>query len=121
MFLVYIADLKALGSLNTSIKFAGEYTFTVPAVSDVSVELEMINIKKWSDDKLCLNLDKTKEIIFHGPHPSKLCVTPPTLCDVERVSSAKLYAYILPTKRVCLNIFNILFLCVIRDSICYVS
>jgi len=90
MFLVYIADLKALGSLNTSIKFAGEYTFTVPAVSDVSVELEMINIKKWSDDKLCLNLDKTKEIIFHGPHPSKLCVTPPTLCDVERVSSAKL-------------------------------
>ena len=51
----------------------------------------MINIKKWSDDsKLCLNLDKTKEIIFRRPHPSKLRITPPTLCDVERVSSAKL-------------------------------
>jgi len=51
----------------------------------------MINIKKWSDDnKLCLNLDKTKEVIFRGPHPSKLCITPPTICDVERVSSAKL-------------------------------
>jgi len=50
----------------------------------------MISIKKWSDDnKLCLNLDKTKEIIFRRPHPSKLCITPPTLCDVERVSSAK--------------------------------
>jgi len=42
------------------------------------------------DDKLCLNLDKTKEIIFRRPHSSKLCITPPTLCDVERVSSAKL-------------------------------
>jgi len=89
MFLVYIADLKALGSLNTLIKFAGDCTLIVSAVSDVSVELEMINIKKWSDDnKLCLNLDKTTEIIFRRSR--KLCITPPTLCDVERVSSAKL-------------------------------
>jgi len=75
MFVVYIADLKALGSLNTLIKFADDRTLIVPAVSDISVELEMINIKKWSDyNKLCLNLDKTKEIIFRRPHPSKLCV-----------------------------------------------
>ena len=47
MFLVYIADLKALGSLNILIKFADDCTLIVPAVSDVSVELEMINIKKW--------------------------------------------------------------------------
>jgi len=30
------------------------------------------------------------EIIFRRPHPSKLCLTPPTLYDVELVSSAKL-------------------------------
>ena len=47
IFLVYIADLKALGSLNTVIKFANDCTLIVPPVSDVSVELEMFNIKKW--------------------------------------------------------------------------
>ena len=83
VFLVYIADLKALGSSNTLIKFADDYTLIVPAVFDVSVELEMFNIKKWYDDnKLCLNLDKTKEIMFRRPHPSKLCITLPTLCFV---------------------------------------
>jgi len=70
MPLVYIADLETLSSLNTLIKFADDCTLIVPAVSDISVELEMFNIKKWSDDnKLCLNLDKTKEIVFRRPHP----------------------------------------------------
>jgi len=43
---MFLADLKALGSLNTLIKFADDCTLIVPAVSEVSVELEMINIKK---------------------------------------------------------------------------
>ena len=32
MFLVYIADLKVLGSLDTLIKFADDCTLIVPAV-----------------------------------------------------------------------------------------
>jgi len=34
MFVLYIADLKALGSLNILIKFADDCTLIVPAVSD---------------------------------------------------------------------------------------
>ena len=37
MFLVYIADLKALGSLNSLIKFANDFTLIVLAVSDVQL------------------------------------------------------------------------------------
>ena len=84
----------------------------------------MINIKKWSDDnKLCLNLDKRKEIIFRIPHPSKLCITPSTLRDVERVSSAKLLGiYFTDKMSMSENIqHTVSVYTVIRDCICYVS
>jgi len=38
MFLMFIADLKALGKDNSLIKFANNCTLLVPAVSDVTVE-----------------------------------------------------------------------------------
>jgi len=57
MFLVFIADLKALGKDNSLIKFADNCTLVFPAISDVSVESEMISLKEWSvANKLCLNL-----------------------------------------------------------------
>jgi len=99
MFLVYISDLKALGKDNSLIKFADDCTLIVPAVSDVSVESEMNGIREWSvANKLSLNLNKTKEIVFHRPHPSKLCLPPPMLCDIERVQSAKLLGIYLTEK-----------------------
>jgi len=83
MFLVFIADLKVLGKDNSLIKFADDCTLLVPVVSDVTVET--ISIKESVANKLCLNVSKTKEISFRRPHPNKLCLSPPTLCDVERV------------------------------------
>jgi len=37
-----------------------------------------------------LSRAKTKEIVFHRPHPSKLCVFPSPIDDIERVKSVKL-------------------------------
>jgi len=60
------------------------------ADTDVSAGDELSNIFVWSDvNKLALNLLKTKEIVFHRPHPSKYCLPPPLL-GIERVSSVKL-------------------------------
>ena len=62
----------------------------VPAGSSVSVESEMKSIKEWAIlNKMMLNLGKTKEIVFHRPHPRKFFL-PPKLTDIEQVSSAKL-------------------------------
>ena len=62
----------------------------MPANTDVSAENELSNIIAWSVvNKLALNLLKTKEIVFHRPHPSKYCLPPP-LSGIERVSSVKL-------------------------------
>jgi len=60
------------------------------ADTDVSAGDELSNIFVWSDvNKLALNLLKTKEIVFHRPHPSKYCLPPPLL-GIKRVSSVKL-------------------------------
>ena len=90
LFLIYIADLKTQGKDNRLIKFADDCTLLVPAGSSVSVECEMKSIKEWAIlNKMMLNLGKTKEIVFHRPHPRKFSL-PPKLTDIEQVSSAKL-------------------------------
>jgi len=59
----------------------------------------MTSIKEWFvANELCLDLDKTKELVFRRPNPSKLCASPPTLCTVERVQSAKLLGIYLTDK-----------------------
>jgi len=53
-----------------------------------SVEDEFMALKRWSENnKMILNLLKTKEIVFHRPNPSLYI---PRLSDIERVKSVKL-------------------------------
>jgi len=47
MFLVFIADLKALPKDNSLITFVDDCTLFVLAVSDVTVITEMISTKEW--------------------------------------------------------------------------
>jgi len=64
--------LKFTGKSNSLIKFADDCTLLVPAITHVSAENELSNIIAWSVvNKLALNLLKTKEIVFHRPHPTK--------------------------------------------------
>jgi len=47
------------------------------------------------ENAMVLNLSKTKEIVFHRPHPSKLCL-PLSLECIERVQTAKLLGVVFP-------------------------
>jgi len=46
MFLVYIADMKALAEDNSSIKFVDDCSLVVLVDSNASVETEMISIRE---------------------------------------------------------------------------
>jgi len=58
----------------------------------------MRTYKRSVASKLCPNLSETKEMVSPRPHPNKLCLSPPTLCDAERVQSAKLLCIYLADK-----------------------
>jgi len=48
------------------------------------------NVRSWStQNKLYINTDKTKEIIFHRPAARNLCIPPP-LPGIKRVKQATL-------------------------------
>jgi hypothetical protein len=50
----------------------------------------MTNVLYWAlRNKMVINFSKTKEIVFHRPHPSKFSVLP-TFDDIEMVRQAKL-------------------------------
>ena len=51
-------------------KYADDTTVLVPSDSDVDLEDEFENVKQWAkDNKMILNITKTKEIVFRRPNP----------------------------------------------------
>ena len=64
--------------------------FLCPEKSPVTVENEMKNIIRWSqENKLLINMLKTKEMVFHRPNP-RLYIEPPAMQNIERVNEFKL-------------------------------
>ena len=50
--------------------------------------------QQWADENgMVLNLSKTKDMVFHRPHPSMFCLPSP-LEGIERVQTAKLLGVI---------------------------
>jgi len=90
-FIVMASDLRALSrTVNKLFKYADDTTLLVPEHTDFSLEDEFMELKRWSENnKMILNLLKTKEIVFHRPNPS-LYIPPVPLSDIERVKSVKL-------------------------------
>ena len=44
----------------------------VPEHSDVFIQQEILYLREWAENnKMSINMSKTKEIVFHRPHPSK--------------------------------------------------
>ena len=61
----------------------------VPEKNDVGLETEFLNVTKWANEnKLMINMAKTKELIFHRPNARNYL--PPELPCIERVICAKL-------------------------------
>jgi len=90
LYLLYASDLRTLSPHNVIVKYADDTTLLVGQHSSVDISHEYENICSWSfQNKLTINTDKTKEIVFHRPASRHLNIPPP-LPDMERVSQATL-------------------------------
>ena len=62
--------MRPIELANSLTKYAGDVLLLVPQKNDVEMTDEFSNIIHWSaDNKLTVNLAKTKEIVFHRPNP----------------------------------------------------
>ena len=95
LWIVMESDLHPVSAINVLVKYADDTNLLVPENTDVSLADEYMQIKAWAD-KNCvkINTEKTKELVFHRPHPTKWHV-PPSLEGIEQVQTAKLLGVIL--------------------------
>jgi len=90
LYLIYASDLRTLSPQNVIIKYADDTTFLVAQHSLVDMAQEYKNVCSWStQNKLSINIHKTKEIIFHCCAARNLSILPP-LPGIERVKQAML-------------------------------
>jgi len=102
LYLVYESDLQTLSpytyyvtssNYNVIIKYTDDTTLLVGQHSSVDTQQEYDNICSWSArNRLTINSDKTKEIVFHRPASRHLNIPPP-LSDFERVTQATLLGF----------------------------
>ena len=68
---------------------ADDTNLLVPEITDVDINDEFNNVLKWAaDNRMIVNLRKTKEIVFH--RPSARYSLPSLVTGIEQVVSAKL-------------------------------
>ena len=90
LYVVMAKDLKAVSPINRLFKYADDTTVLMPSDSGVGFEDEFENVKQWAkDNKMILNITKTKEIVFRRPNP-RLSLHPSPLPHIEQVKVAKL-------------------------------
>ena len=95
LYIIFASDLKLLSAVNVLCKYADDKTLLIPEKTDICLEDEFDHIMFWSaQNKLKLNLAKTKEMVFHRPSPYHF-VDPPLLHNIERVTSFKLLGVLL--------------------------
>ena len=90
LYSIMESDLTSLSKLNMLFKYADDTNLLVPENSDVPLESEFEHIRQWTvANKMMLNLDKTKEIVFHKPNPRNF-LAPSAIIGIEQVSEVKL-------------------------------
>jgi Reverse transcriptase (RNA-dependent DNA polymerase) len=91
-FIAYIVDLCPLNNENIFCKFADDLTILVR--HDDTATAEIAHIQQWAvENKLTINLDKTKEIIIHKSRLKHFNVPDP-ICNIRQVDSVKLLGVI---------------------------
>ena len=66
LFIIFISDLRPGGESNKIVKYADDASMLVPKNTDVQINDEFDKIVAWaSENKLGINMAKTKEIVFH--------------------------------------------------------
>jgi hypothetical protein len=95
LYIFFASDLKVKSVVNLLCKYADDGTLMVPEKTDICLEDEFQHILLWSSqNKLNLNFDKTKEMVFHRPSFHHF-VEPSLLDNIERVTSFKLLGVLL--------------------------
>jgi hypothetical protein len=90
------SDLRTLSDRNAIFKYADDTNLFVPEHTDVMLADEFANIQEWACcNKMIINYSKTKEIVFHRPHPSKFSVFFDHIEDIAQVSDAKFLGVLL--------------------------
>jgi hypothetical protein len=84
------SDLTTVSSDNVLIKYADDVDLLVPECSSVDINVEFDHVKAWAvNNKMVINLQKTKELVFHRPNPRNI-VYPACVGSIEQVRVAKL-------------------------------
>jgi len=90
LWIVMASDLRSISEMNLLFKYADDTNLLVPENTDVELADEFCHVREWADrNGMVINLHKTKEIVLHRPHPSRLSL-PESLEGIEQVQSAKL-------------------------------
>ena len=67
LFIMFIADLQPG---NESNRYADDASLLGPEMTDVQINDEFDKVAAWaSENKLGINIAKTKQIVFYRPHP----------------------------------------------------
>jgi gmma-aminobutyric acid receptor subunit gamma/cGMP-dependent protein kinase 2 len=89
LYITYKSDLHPVSTLNSLTKFADDVTSIIPQHSDVSAADEVQHVRDWATaNKLTLNLNKTKELVFTKASPSA-SLLPSPIPGIEQVVSVK--------------------------------
>jgi len=76
--------------MNIVVKYGDDTNIVVLSDSDTDLLEEFDHVKLWADDnKMLINLLKTKEIVFRQSNP-RLHISPLPITEVQQVSSTKL-------------------------------
>jgi hypothetical protein len=98
LYILMESDLHCLSDINKMFKFADDTNILVPEDSDVSMADEFVHVQKRAClNKMIINYAKTKEIVFHRPHPSKFSIQP-SFESIELVRDCKLLGVYLRDK-----------------------
>ena len=85
LFIISIIDLQPIDHSNHMTKYADNRSLLVPERSDVDICFEFQHIFKWDgDNKLSVNMSKTKGIVFHW-QSSRNYLPPAEIPGIERV------------------------------------
>ena len=88
------SDLHTLSDLNDIFKYADDTIVLVPEHTNVDLADEFAHVKVWTSiNRLMLNFDKTKEIVFRRPRAQDFHM-PPMIDDIEQLNCCKLLGVI---------------------------
>ena len=96
------SDLHSKSRDNKLMYYADDTNLLVPETSNCTLSEKFEHIKDWTIvNKMVINMSKTKELVFHRPHPSRSHM-PLAVDSIEQVKIARLLGVIFADEHVTL-------------------